>query len=266
MTVHPQEVTYLHEMIHAYIEGASLLKIAEGLNTRGIEYMPGVVKWNKSRLMRILDDRRYMGTEVYPAIIDMDTYQTLKQLKCDKNTRKQIGERAFQMNVPVCCAVCGSKMQRRHDERYKCHQRWLCCNSECKKNIHIEDGDLLGEITDLLNQLIIHSDMIQSPIGDIIEFSADAHRLENEIERTLERSDFDKDALREKMLQYVSLKYEQIDSMPYICKQMKADFERSSPLSCFSAPLFDKTVKKVVLHKSGTVSLVLINGQQIGEE
>ena len=49
----------------------------------------------------------------------------------------------------------------------------------------------------------------------------------------------------------------------YVSRRLKADFEKSSPLSSFSADLCTRTVKSIRL---GTVSITLINGQNIGKE
>ena len=48
--------------------------------------------------------------------------------------------------------------------------------------------------------------------------------------------------------------------------RLKADFEKSSPLSAYSTELFIRTVTAVLLAKDGTVSLLLKNGNLIGKE
>lgn len=47
--IHPQEIIILKQIYDYYINGLSLLKIAEKLNTEEIEYMPCVTGWNKAR-------------------------------------------------------------------------------------------------------------------------------------------------------------------------------------------------------------------------
>ena len=87
-----------------------------------------------------------------------------------------------------------------------------------------------------------------------------------EIAHALETCSFNKEDLRKKMLTCVSLKYKGIDSATYTANRLKADFEKSSPLSAFSAELCRRTVKSIQLKKDGTVGLTLINDQQIGKE
>ena len=77
---------------------------------------------------------------------------------------------------------------------------------------------------------------------------------------------FDKTVLREKLFKCITEKYAQIDDTPYVSRRLKSDFEKSSPLSSFSADLCTRTVKSIRLGTDGTVSITLINGQNIGKE
>lgn len=58
ITLHPAESEAVKNIFTAYLNGQSLLQIANSLNERSIEYMPGVTGWNKARLKRIIDDSR----------------------------------------------------------------------------------------------------------------------------------------------------------------------------------------------------------------
>lgn len=131
--------------------------------------------------------------------------------------------------------------------------------------IAISDDSLLQKITDSLNIVVQQPDIIAITESER-EPSSDVHRLNTEIAHTLETYSFQKDNLRKKMMECISLKYTEIDSDKYIAERMKADFERSSPFSAFPADLCKRTVKSVHLGTDGTVSLTLINNQKIGKE
>lgn len=96
--------------------------------------------------------------------------------------------------------------------------------------------------------------------------SLDVRRFENEISRVLDSHSFDKNILRKKILECVSLKYKDIDSQKYTSKILKADFANASPLSAFSMDLFNRTVKAIKFSTGGAVSIILLNDQQIGKE
>lgn len=151
--------------------------------------MPGVCGWNKSRIKRIIEDERYLGTNGYPQIIDEDMHKTLMRIKSEKNTQKGTNrkEDIFNLGVPILCPKCGSKMCRRHDSNRKCQDWWLCQNNNCKNIISISDSDLIYCITECLNTVISNPNIIETVTDVDKEPSLDVRRLENEISRS-ERS------------------------------------------------------------------------------
>lgn len=268
ITTHPQEVAVLNRIFSEYQKGMSLLEIASRLNDENIEYQPGVTGWNKSRIMRLIEDVRYTGRDSFPAIIDEDTHQAMMGIKAQKNTQHSTDRTCeiFHIDVPVICPECGSVMVRRHDSRFKkCQQRWICSNAECHMAIYKADSDLLDDITVLLNQVIVNPGLVQIPLVDE-SMSVHTLKAENEIARTLDTLDYDKNTLRGKMLECVSLKYTDIDSAPYIAHRSKATLADAEPLSVFSLALFKRTVQAIQLEKDGTTAITLINNQTIRKE
>lgn len=268
IAIQTEETETVTRILTEYLNGLSLLKIAEQLNNEHIEYMPGVCGWNKPRIKRIIEDERYLGINGYPSIIDEDMHKTLMQIKSKKNTQKSTDRKAdiFNLGVPILCPKCGSKMFRRHDSSRKCQDWWLCQNDNCKNIISISDNDLIYGIIECLNTVISNPDIIKTVTDVDKEPSLDVCRLENEISRMLNSHSFDKNILRKKMLECVSLKYGNIDSRKYISKRLKADFANASPLIDFSMDLFNRTVKTITFSTDGAVSIILVNDQQIGKE
>lgn len=201
-------------------------------------------------------------------IINEETYVNCKRLKSDRNTQKLTdrSEDIYKLNLPILCPNCGGELHRRHDPRCKCKQRWFCSNDDCHLLIEIPDTELLQAITDVINEIIANPEIITEPQIAESETNNDVRRIENEIARTLDSVGFDKETLRKKMLECVSLKYKSIDSKNIITKMLKADFEKSGSLSTFSAELCSRTVSTVTLCCDKTVILTLINGQRIGKE
>lgn len=267
IAVHPQEQEIVTEIYNDYLSGKSLLKIAAELNAHSVEFMPGIIGWNKARLKRILEDERYLGNDAYPAIITQETYNAIQEIKEARNTQKGVDRKAdiFQIAVPVRCPVCGSEMHRRTDKRIKCSQRWTCGKDDCRKLIAITDEELLGRITEILNSIISNPERICIP-QPAEQPNTELRRLNNEIGRTLEGFAIQKETLRKQLLHSVSLKYEGIDNAVYTAKRLKTDFANASPFSGFSSELFNRTVSELRLCENGSVILTLTNGQQIGKE
>lgn len=158
ITTHPQEVAVIKRIFSEYQNGMSLLDIANRLNAEEVEYQPGVIGWNKSRIMRLIEDERYTGKDSFPAVIDEKTHQAMVEIKDSKNTQHDTDRNRdiFHIDVPVICPVCGHEMDRRHDSRFKKYQqRWICSNADCRTVIHKPDDVLLNDITVLLNTMIV---------------------------------------------------------------------------------------------------------------
>ena len=269
ITTHPQEAAVLNRIFSEYQNGLSLLNIADRLNAENVEYQPGVTGWNKSRIMRLIEDERYTGKGGFPVISDERTHQAMVEIKAQKNTQHGTDRRSeiFNIDVPVICPTCGGEMVRRHDSRFKkCQQRWICSNAECHTVIHKADSDLLHDITVLLNRAIVNPELVQIPANNESAPSVQVIKIENEIARTLDTPDYDKNTLRKKMLECVSLKYTDIDSAPYKAHRLKATLADAEPLSTFSLALFKRMVQAVHLGKDGAVSIKMINDQMVGKD
>lgn len=269
IAIHPQEIAIIKRIFSEYQIGMSLLNIANQLNNENIEYQPGVTGWNKSRIMRLIEDERYTGKNGFPAIIDERAHQATVEMKAQKNTQHGTDRSAevFHIDVPVICPACGKEMVRRHDSRFKkCQQRWICSRADCRTAIHKADSDLLNDITVLLNQVIANPELVKIPAEPAHEPSVQVRKAENEIARMLDTLDYDKNALRKKLTDCVSLKYADIDSAPYTAHRLKATFANAEPLSAFSLPLFKRTVQAIHLEKDGTVSIKLMNNQLVGKD
>ena len=260
------EHTTLQRICSEYLGGRSLLQIANGLQTAKVEFAPGITTWNKARIMRIVDDDRYLGNATYPQLIDEATLKRMRSRKSSRNTQSSTDRQSgiYRLKVPVICPSCGEAMHRRQDARCKCIQKWGC--RQCGIQIEKADAALMEEVTELLNTLICNPEMIHSHRHSQKEPPIEQRRLDNEIARTLEGYDFDKDALREKLFQRVALCYRQIGNEAYIENQLRCILKQAESLESFDAELTNKIVKQIRFSEDGPVRIILINGQEIRKE
>ena len=264
IVLHPQESEIVKRICKAYLDGQSLLTIATWLNEERIEYMPGVIGWNKSRLKRLIEDERYLGKEPYPAILDEETHTAMQRIKEQRNTQKDTDRKTdiFQIAVPVKCPICGRRMIRRHDSRYKVQQRWLCEGEECRTLIKIADTDLLEAINGILAGITPESIRQTAPAEN--EPSAEVRRLNNDIAKMLGAAEIDKNALRKKMMECISQKYKDLDAGTHTARKLQADFDRADTED-YKRTL-NRTVSEIILYTDLTVGIILLNGQLIRKE
>lgn len=104
-----------------YINSTSLKAKAEELTEDQIKYAPGKYDWNKNRVQRMLTDKRYLGTEQYPPIIDRETFDAVQKIMAERNTQKNCKrEKIFSSSVvPLLCGKCGQPTERKYDHRWK---------------------------------------------------------------------------------------------------------------------------------------------------
>lgn len=138
-------------------------------------------------------------------------------------------------------------MKRIYVSKRKCKSRWICENQDCRVSIDKEDSDLLEDLTVRLNMLIENPETVQAQPPKAIEPSAELRKLNAEISRILDNTNIERDVLRQKMFECVSLKYNEIDSAAYTAKRLTSYLKESAPLTAFSADFTNKTLKAAIL-------------------
>ena len=79
--IEPTESKAVQEIFQAYLNGSSLLAIANLMSSQGISYNGINDIWNKNMVKRILENEKYLGRNSYTAIIDEETYRTANAQK-----------------------------------------------------------------------------------------------------------------------------------------------------------------------------------------
>lgn len=265
--IHPDEHKIIRRIYKDYLGGKSFLRIAQALTDEKVEFLTGRSDWNKNRIKRILEDERYLGTDTYPAIIDGDMHRQARAVKDSNNTQiRNQSEITYRLPCTVECAVCGEKMNRRHDSRRKkSKDLWTCQNPDCKKIINMDDAVLHGEIITILNRLIDDPSLIEPGSIPTTDPPLEVRRLTHEVDRELDSFEFDKGKTQKTIFALASEKYRNIDDRQHKAYIVRAEFEKSELLSSLLSDIFKRTVLKVLLG-DGVVRLILKNNQIIGKE
>lgn len=264
-----KEADTVKQIFSQYLNGENLKNIAEKLTENQVEFLPGEYGWNKSRIKRMIDDKRYIGNNTYPPIIDEDIYKKANAEKDNRRTNINLVVTAEKklLTHKVICTNCGRKLFHNTDSRLKNSEKWYCKNKDCKFNVYMTVAELEQRITEVLNLLISNPNFTKYEETDIsAEPSLEICRMENEIERQFESIDFDKTEMQNMILRCAAKKYDEYRSVQHITDRLKADFEKSSPLSAFNMELFDRTVSAIIIDKDKKVGLKLKNNKIIWKE
>lgn len=84
-----EEAQIVKQVFNDYLGGKSLANIATELQERKIEYMTGCWDWNKNRVSRIIENRKYIGANGYPVIISEISFNQANLQKSSKSTTKE---------------------------------------------------------------------------------------------------------------------------------------------------------------------------------
>ena len=240
-----------------------MLNIAELLNKMHIEYRPGVVGWNKARIKRILEDKRYSGDDDYPQIISNEILKKADALRDAKNKQKNVNKNddIYNLNAETICPCCGSVMKRRYEPRTKIHERWI----DCRKTVVKTDDSLLGEIGDLINLLIDNPDMIHCSNTDET-ITLESYRIENEIRHMIDGRQLNKSEIRRKLLEATAIHYANLDTKKYEIQRLKCILNNQNRPKGFPLELFNMAAETISFDEDEQVVLKLINGQTIRKE
>lgn len=259
--LNPCEAAVVRQIFEDYANGKSLKTIADGLKDQQVEYLAGQYAWNKNRIGRMLEDRRYVGTADIPPIITEERFQEAVANRTIQNTQRAYNksEVITAAVVPIVCGKCGGAAKRLNVKTSTYYQKHVCTNPGCRYEYLITDKRL----NEMILALLLAAD-IQVPAQATT--SMEIRRMEKEIERQLESSDADTQALREMILDVAAEKYRLLTAGLEITDKLRTDLDPARLSSCNIRKTVMETVKQITLISSDAIELTLINGQVLRKE
>jgi hypothetical protein len=266
LCIHEAEAAVVRQVFEDYQAGTSYRRIAESLTAKGIPYMEKRTDWNKHRVKRMLENARYCGGDDFPPILSADMFEAVAALIGQKSQGEPLSEELDSIRSKAICGACGAKYTR--DGRNKKYEAW-CCSAEGRITPkRITDQALLESVTEVLNTIIREPSLLELPSPHRENYSLDVARTENQINRELEKSEVDSDYTKLLIFGCAAAKYEACADMEpeYLTRRLLAIFEKQPPLDAFSIPLFENTVKQVVIDADCSLWLRMMNEKLIGKE
>lgn len=257
-----EEKEIIQLIIELYLSDNSMKKIADTLNVKGIKYDTDAV-WNKSKIMRVLDDKRYLGNELYPQIISTVEYKNI-QIKRNQRNSMNVNERVahIKLSVNSLCPVCQLQFEYRYRGDCKKQHKWTCHN--CNTTVEIKEDELESQITKQLKRIKEDNYLLRQE--NKIALTTDTIRAKNMVINSLNHGNFDKEVLMNQMLLYVSKIYDCVSSDKYISLFIDEYLDEWNIDQSFNQEVFDKIVKSIYVLEDGSIMLKLINNQILGKE
>lgn len=256
IVLHEKESAAVKRIFRLYLNGTSLKDIAEDLEKHSPKYIECKV-WNKHMVKRIIEDKRYVGEKGYPQMITHAEHTRANYLKADKNTSTPLPVPAEVevLKSKTVCAECGRKYIRKCEQRRG--ERWMCNNLDCEAKYKTTDKYLLDTVMRLLNAVIENPSIVKGADGKGVEgMSLEIVRLQNEIDRELEKPKIDADTVHSLIFTCAAKRYAACadDRIP-----LEKELANMHPLTEPDADFINRNIKLVLIGKDGGIRLKMIN-------
>lgn len=263
------EAVVIRGIFSAYINGASLQSIAELLTERKIPYSERTDVWDKARIARIIGNAKYIGDGEYDPIIEEEQYEEAAAVKTarQRNTFEKNLEGLDLLRDLVRCAECGAPMRRRVSSKHRIRESWECANPDCGQRIRISDTHLLEKVTILMNRVIANSYLLIPRPKKRKELSAEAQRINREIDAELERHDPSDALIIVKTIEMAERLYAESDANLQIAASIaRKRVSLMTPQEEFSPAYFSDIAAYLTLGSGGKVILHTKTDVEIGDE
>ena len=227
-TPHPAEAETVRWIYQTYLAGASYQELVEALQERGIAYDEGKL-WNKNMVARILEDKRYSGTDRYPAILPEEQYRGAQERRRDRA-------------VPVRKTPAQMELRR------------LCGGPP---PAWVEQQTLT-----LLNRLVQHPERIASGQTEM-EDPAESRKLRRELEEALQSPPVDGERTRNMALRLAEHRLNAIGAEEYETTRLQKLFRNHPLMEELERELLCESVRQITYRGKG-IQVRLKNGQIMG--
>ncbi len=229
ITVNDSEADIVRYIFRAYLGGASFNDIKLNLLKQQVSY-DGDKAWNKNMIARILGDRRYVGTDVYPQILlckEFEAAESIRTSKIQADTRSEA-------------------------------QRLLYKLSDKRPAVQTE-----ADVLDIINALIHDPSLIKEP--KTVPDATETLGLQQKLDGLLLVQPIDEIIAKRLIFQMAAAQYSAIDNSEYETTRLQRIMSKHEPLTELDADLLAKVVYKVIVNKFST-QVILRNGQTINSE
>ena len=260
ITTDSLEICAVIKIFGEYISGNSLTAIANMIADDGIPYYKGEAPiWNKNMIKRIIENKKYLGDEIYPQIIDKKVFDKANAEKTSKaNNLMLVPERFNKICNMIVCAECGKRLFRNPDET------WNCKAPACRVfSYTVTDQMLESAVLNMINTAIANPCLIEAE-GEISVYTPNGSviRQKNEINRLLDQSNIDYEKVKHAMIQLAQLKYKccTYNDIPQKTEIIRSELTGHEQLNELDTNLMFKIVSKITVSHYATIGMEMING------
>ena len=262
----PVEADAVRSIFQRYLAGISYAKIAEEMSQGSIPYHQHTSTWNKHMVKRILENGRYLGTEVYPRLVSDEDFLAVQLHREDKTDHVPRPASLQPIREKAMCAVCGGRITR--DTKSQGRPRWVCADPNCGAIVRISDDAIQAQVSERLRHLAEAPALLTPLPMPAATPSSDALRIQNEIDLCFNRADINAEYMKALIFAAAAEQYAVLpDPTPdHEMEEFRERLEARPATESDLQELLTKAVRAVRIGGQGYIELELTNGQIIGKE
>ena len=259
-----EQSRFVQEIFNVYNSGIPVSRLKDHIE--GLEI-------NRVKLNDMLSDKRYMGDENFPKIIEPELFEAVQQMK--KERRKAIGKEQsyiynkenFLLGDKMKCGECGSEY---HCYKHGDKQIWDCSKRIVKGRVHCRNQRIQeDQIKELFMQAVTKMKNDLEKIRKITIHKTKRNirlqAVEHEIELLKNDSDHNIDELLKLIYKRAFLQYEDADDGRAVYYTQKIEdliqqYKEQPEEKTFDKDLFDAIIEAITIYKDGRVVFTLKNG------
>lgn len=203
------EAVIVQSIFEGYKLGLSYQAIADDLRARKVNYLENRYDWNKNRVKRILENKKYIGMSQMPRLIEEELFNEVQELIQNKTSSYR--ETPFEVIILrklLCCDIC-----KRPLSRYITHNRdvWKCENPECRVSVpkRVLEKALLTVQSKITNE----NDAVKPIVSDHSSIKVDENivALKESLKNEMIKSNLDEEKIKELIFESARTVYDQMD-------------------------------------------------------
>ena len=222
----PVEAKIVSEIFRRYTQGASFLNLERWLRSQQVRYEAARL-WNKNMVARILSDRRYTGTDMFPPLVSEEMFDRAEAVRREKQRLSEKTE--------------AQKLLRK-----------LSGNAAERA---VESQTLM-----LLNRLIARPEQIRSAPQKTV--SIKEMELQRELDALMQVQPVEEERAAELAVRLAAAQYERLGTEEYETERLKRLLKDREPMTELDAGLLKASLSRVEV-TGVSVRLWLKNGQCI---
>jgi len=262
----PTESQAVKDIFNLYLNGKSMSEIARQMSISQISYNGITFDWNKNMVKRILEIKKYLGKDGYPALTDSETFYRANARKKSKATSvNEISEELKIIRSLTYCTECGHRLSRIGGNTQT--DKWDCRNPECSRfNYRLTDNMIKDILLHILNAVIANPDLLNT-YSEISVYtpSVKVKCQQNEINRLMDNPQIDTEKAKTEILKLTELKYEccTYEEGPQKTEYLKELLIKREQLNIIDYDLLKSCVSRILIGHFYTIEIEFINGVTI---